>query len=124
VTDDLATRLLAEIEKRATEARMLRQHLSMTAPIVYPVPTYGPNEPEVCYTLDPRDDLRRCAADRKIVELHGWVAGFSGPQCETCVGGWATEEGEDWPCATLRTVAGGYGLSVDSDTSETGGSDA
>lgn len=59
---------------------------------------------------DPAAVLRRCASDRKILALHEPVTGFSGQQCTVCVGCWATEEGEDWPCETLRLLADGYGL--------------
>lgn len=60
---------------------------------------------------DPQAVLRRCAADRKILELHNDpVRGFSTLQCATCVGSWATEEGEDWPCGTLRALAAAYGI--------------
>jgi len=66
---------------------------------------------------DPASVLRRCAADRKLVELHrqsselGWL-------CELCGG-----EGQNidctYPCDTLRLVADGYGITPESEASHT-----
>ena len=59
---------------------------------------------------DPSGVLRMCEAHRKIIGLHTSEDGFSGPMCTVCVGCWSTEEGEDWPCDTLRAIAAGYGI--------------
>jgi hypothetical protein len=66
---------------------------------------------------DPSSVLRRCAADKRTVELHRNNGGF----CSRCYTGSYDEEGsggypytviqfEPYPCATLRNTAEGYGL--------------
>ena len=64
---------------------------------------------------DPASVLRRCAADRKIVELHGVMSDFTGPGCGSC-GDWdhaVSYEITDplpFPCPTLLALADGYGI--------------
>lgn len=56
--------------------------------------------------------LRRCAADRKILARHTKTAcrGLHGdtphrPECFDC-----RRDGDEWPCADLRDLADGYGV--------------
>lgn len=138
--DNLAARLLAAIEEtervaRATFSINTRAEMRNGQPAprwqyeagtVVVADNRGRDIPVVAKTWeregqhiihnDPATALRRCAADRKIVELHEPVAGFSGQQCTTCVGCWATEEGEDWPCENLRLLAEGYGITTEETT--------
>lgn len=57
---------------------------------------------------DPDAVLRRCEADRKLIELHSQSAEL-GWLCALCGG-----EGQNldctYPCDTLRLVAAGYGI--------------
>ncbi|MFF7795626.1 DUF6221 family protein [Streptomyces sp. NPDC007991] len=64
---------------------------------------------------DPASVLRRCAADRKLLELHRPQQDGSpfpeAMQCRTC-----SQDGGDgyqylvpFPCPTVHTIAGGYG---------------
>ena len=56
---------------------------------------------------DPASVLRRCAADRKLLELHAQDSlpnGIDLDECRTCGG-----VNEPWPCPTLLTLAEGYG---------------
>lgn len=56
---------------------------------------------------DPAAVLRRCKADREIVDLHGPTRRTG--VCQCC----------DWvsyPCHTLRALALGYGISVEEET--------
>ena len=64
---------------------------------------------------DPESVLRRCAADRKLLNLHAPQpdgSGFhDGVQCRTC-----SQDGGDgyqylvpFPCDTVRAIAEGYG---------------
>ncbi|QLJ06774.1 hypothetical protein HZZ00_37735 (plasmid) [Streptomyces sp. NEAU-sy36] len=64
---------------------------------------------------DPASVLCRCAADRKILDLHsriedGTQLSVDFPQCKTCCeeGGYE-REAETFPCLTLRLLAEGYG---------------
>lgn len=77
---------------------------------------YGPAR---VIRLDRDTVLRRCAADRKIVELHK-PDDFTGRECTSC---WVedpdgasphgmTMESEAWPCPTLLALADGYGIEV------------
>jgi hypothetical protein len=61
---------------------------------------------------DPHTVLRRCAADRRILEAHEKVHRCPIPVLNSTVGGlWGTEE--DGPCWTLILLADGYGITVD-----------
>lgn len=67
--------------------------------------------------------LRRCAADRKLIELHEPVhAGtpYEAYNCGTCVraGDIAEKYPDDWsaqswPCDTIRALADGYDIAVE-----------
>lgn len=79
---------------------------------------------------DPSTTLRRCAADRKLVELHVkvvelWDQGderglFDVAICRTCAYGASCDHCFDrdslplvaWPCLPLRLLAEGYGVEV------------
>lgn len=55
--------------------------------------------------------LRRCAADREIVELHHSGGIYHSRQyCNECGSGEPYEYPVDWPCRTLLAVARGYGI--------------
>ena len=55
---------------------------------------------------DPAAVLRRIAADRKTLDLHQNVAG----KCDECGRGYELSDwGPDFPCATVRLLAEGYG---------------
>lgn len=61
---------------------------------------------------DPESVLRRCAADRKMLELHAPTTGYnlhggSYPACSAC--GTAEEYPVRFPCPTVRALAEGYG---------------
>lgn len=85
---------------------------------------YGGDVPTAARTLivdnDPSSVLRRCAADRAIVQQHS--PDRSDPEelvCGVCIepGYIGVESCLDWPlvpypCPTLRWVAAGYGLEV------------
>lgn len=56
---------------------------------------------------DPASVLRRCAADRTLLELHAQDSlpnGIDLDECRTCGG-----VNEPWPCPTLLAIAEGYG---------------
>lgn len=64
---------------------------------------------------DPAAVLRRCAADRKILEIHAYSGGVYEPYaCTGCghddMGAWV-EHAND--CETLQALAEGYGLTDD-----------
>ncbi|WP_027930682.1 DUF6221 family protein [Amycolatopsis thermoflava] len=56
---------------------------------------------------DPASVLRRCAADRKLLELHEPQG--SRKYCGECGG---TDYPVSWPCPTLQYLAEGYGISA------------
>lgn len=66
---------------------------------------------------DPESVLRRCAADRKLAELHqragdGTDMAREYPVCRTCTFDACPDPEplpESWPCPTLLAVAEGYG---------------
>ncbi|MGW4505731.1 DUF6221 family protein [Streptomyces sp. NPDC004436] len=65
---------------------------------------------------DPEAVLRRCAADRKILELHCYAGGSSWDQyaCRGCGyddTGWLVDHTND--CDTLLALAEGYGLTAE-----------
>jgi len=65
------------------------------------------NNAEHIAANDPASVLRRCAADRKLLELHAQDSlpnGIDLDECRTCGGA-----NEPWPCPTLLTLAEGYG---------------
>jgi len=65
------------------------------------------NNAEHIAANDPASVLRRCAADRKLLELHAQDSlpnGIDLDECRTCGG-----VNEPWPCPTLLTLAEGYG---------------
>lgn len=82
--------------------------------------------------------LRRCAADREIVELHGivwrdigWLAEEDGemlqeeaelPVCGLCVPRHSSfrrrEDVPEGPCRTVQLIGRGYGISVEEETTD------
>lgn len=61
---------------------------------------------------DPESVLRRCAADRKLLELHAPTQGFNvyGGSCTACSACGAAEEYPVWyPCPSVLALAEGYG---------------
>ncbi|MFE0206957.1 DUF6221 family protein [Streptomyces sp. NPDC058985] len=73
---------------------------------------------------DPEAVLRRCAADRKLLELHqavdcGAFGCDCGLKCRTCDwtasqetgidAGWGEVDQHIYPCPTVRAIAEGYG---------------
>lgn len=66
----------------------------------------------IAAVADPEAVLRRCAAERKILDEHPNV---NEGDCGTCVNGhwgYPTHGGSSpasWPCATIRNLAEGYG---------------
>lgn len=82
---------------------------------------------------DPSSVLRRCAADRELVDLHGivhrnigWLEWDEGehaemyaelPVCGLCVPRHSSfprrEDVPEGPCRTVRILAEGYGIAVD-----------
>lgn len=60
---------------------------------------------------DPHSTLIRCAADRKIVEIHKPERAGGFVRCLVCCEPYAPEqESEAWPCDTILALAEGYGL--------------
>lgn len=65
---------------------------------------------------DPASVLRRCAADRKLIELHTpkRIKGDDFPQCPVCIEekrGYPEEWCDEYhPCRTLLALAVGYGI--------------
>lgn len=133
MTDDLAARLLAAIEEAEQNALLATQpHYWAAAagwrPIVR-AQVVG-LDGETLFDSVTTADLRRCAADRKIVERHVKVTEmwnedderglFDVDLCATCAYGRSCDHcfsREDlplvaWPCPTLRDLAEAYGLST------------
>lgn len=62
---------------------------------------------------DPAAVLRRCAADRRVLERHAPHYRYNGanPECSWC---WTPrEEPADWPCEDYRDLADRYGIEVE-----------
>ncbi|MEV5944426.1 hypothetical protein, partial [Streptomyces sp. NPDC051994] len=56
--------------------------------------------------MQPAAVLRRIAADRKLLDLHGDVAG----KCAECSQGYESGDwGPDFPCTTVRLLAEAWG---------------
>lgn len=125
---DLVPRLLAaieETERNAEEARHMRWVFDTNR-------RNGRTVMQEYFTRnDPTAVLRRCAADRKIVGIHARLGDLKDPDdltypeaadtCFTCGPGdhYSAQENPGWypfPCSTLRTLASGYGVSVDEET--------
>lgn len=136
-THDLATRLLATIWEREKVAQMVAEALaSFRTPQGWMLQATPVEPGESSITVygrtvyDPRDELPRCAADRKIVELHTpvrvpptWATygltrhleSAGGVFCKTCCDeddgtSYAQRVGLEWPCDTIRALAEGYVL--------------
>lgn len=68
-------------------------------------------EPEHIALNDPAAVLRRCAADRRVLERHQHYtipAGYDGagmPNCNRC-------NGYEWPCDEIEDLADRYGIEV------------
>jgi hypothetical protein len=65
-----AEQLLAAIEAKRERAQRICTHLHRNTPIQVPSPKV-PADGDVLFTYDPRDELRRCEADKRIVDE--WV---------------------------------------------------
>lgn len=69
---------------------------------------------------DPAAVLRRCAVDRKLLELHAQVPTHEGSTktgCKLCL--WEYSWGcdvQEGICDTVKIVAEGYGISVEEET--------
>lgn len=150
-THDLATRLLAAIEETEAYALALTrggrtgEWTALTTPrgdfrvldeLGYSVIEHTDVNSDPWFTTvhvalnDPAATLRRCAADRKIVEIHKpvrvpptWATygvtrhleSTGGLFCKTCCDdddgtSYAQRVGLEWPCDTIRALAEGYGL--------------
>ena len=57
---------------------------------------------------DPQSVLRRCATDRKLLELHKPVE-MTGETADACAVCEVTGDYPYYPCATIRLLAEGYG---------------
>ena len=111
---DLVTRLLAAIEE--TERIANEEHRLPCAsfdPCYEPPYEVGPD-----YALcdcKVRPVLRRCAADRKVIELHrGGHECPSGEGHPTFGYAWFGDDGAPW-CTTLHLLADGYNIKVGED---------
>lgn len=88
-------------------------------PVVYDESTPSPEEAEHIALHDPASVLRRCAADRKILEVHAPQGGDWEPYA--CLGcGTDSEYGvlvdHTNDCETLQALAEGYGLTEEQRT--------
>jgi hypothetical protein len=50
---------------------------------------------------------------RLVLDLHRERSDTTRPQCRECWDGADDAEPEDWPCDTVRTIAGHFGIHVD-----------
>lgn len=102
---DLVARLREAID--AAESNPLHQ---LTCQMAKPVPEGFPFPTFSCNCDGPTERLRRCAADRKILDLH--AASEDGKRCGSCAdvdtaGIWRADLA---PCGTLLALAEAYGV--------------
>lgn len=122
---DLVSRLLSAIEAKEAKARRADESEW------YSVHVSDADVEAFWEDSKPAAVLRRCAADRKIVGIHARLGDLKDPDdltypeaadtCFTCGPGdhYSAQENPGWypfPCSTLRTLASGYGVSVDEET--------
>ena len=111
--DDPSSRLLAAIEETEREAPWVHHKSCASFPVEDDPVTYD------CDCGVPASVLRRCAADKRQVDLHWNNQGY----CSRCFTGSYEEEGsggypytvlqfESFPCKPLRLLAEAYGLEV------------
>lgn len=156
---DPITRLLEAIEATAQDARDASGRGEVWSSADHPVPAWGEPTPDdvilaggkPIITLnseyggclieahilrnDPSSVLRRCEADRKLIDLHGivhrnigWLEWDEGehaemyaelPVCGLCVPKHSSfprrEDVPEGPCRTVQLVAEGYGITEEED---------
>lgn len=81
------------------------------------------NEKRLIAMHDPAAVLRRCAADRKILDLHqAIVTGLPTLPliCETCGSGECDTYPTAWPCPTLAALAEAYGVPLEQEETNDG----
>jgi len=114
VTDDLARRVLAAVDRVEQGAHEVHRESCWSVSYV------GVTQGAACDCGEPDRIRRRCAADRRILEHHK----NDHLSCDTCISDVYDDEDsegnlyttvfyERFPCPTFRDLAEGYGITVE-----------